>query len=214
MLVVLTVPALAQDGGDSKKNELGLTIGAEVIPQQSFRFGTPATNLANVKPGSSVVFGFNYARRLRTGQKAALYLEFPIFAGPSHALSYKFAPVPVSPAPVPTSLATLYITPSFRVNFKPENRVSPWLSFGGGYAFYEGSEKVGGGISNPDRNTHTGVLQFGGGLDLRTPIKVVKPIGLRAEVRDFHTFDSLNYGLGRAGGQDNLIFAGGLILKF
>lgn len=224
LFLTLSLIAAAAEDPDNKKNELGLTIGAEVVPGRDFQnilVAAPAVARVGAKPGSSVVFGFNYARRIKSAQKAALYLEVPIFAGPSHSIAYNFSPTPSFPTPVSTSLATLYVTPSLRVKFRPEGRVSPWLSAGGGYAFYEASERLTllfgptpSVISNPRRNTHTGALQFGGGVDFKTPIKVVTPIHLRAEIRDFHTFESVNFGPGRAGSQDNLVFAGGIILKF
>src|SRR6266852_2080514 len=40
---------------------------------------------------------------------------------------------------------------------------------------------------NTTRGTSGGAVQFGGGVDVRTPIKVLFPIGLRAEVRDLYT---------------------------
>jgi hypothetical protein len=52
-------------------------------------------------------------------------------------------------------------------------------------------------------------------VDIRTPIKVFWPIGLRGEVRDFYTFDTLDFTAPiRNNRQHNVIVSGGFILKF
>ena len=60
-----------------EKNELGLLLGAEVIPQ--------ATISSNQKLsfGRSIAYSVDYARRLSRGN-TALLLQFPFAAAPSH----------------------------------------------------------------------------------------------------------------------------------
>jgi len=60
-----------------EKNELGLLLGAEVIPQ--------ATTSSNQKLsfGRSIAYSVDYARRLSRGN-TALLLQFPFAAAPSH----------------------------------------------------------------------------------------------------------------------------------
>jgi len=139
-----------------------------------------------------------------------LFLEFPAFAAPSHSVSNASGAIPATPV----SLATFYITPSLRVNFKRQSRISPWVSFGGGYGLYEGSEKLANGVTNPDRFTSTGTLQWGGGVDVKTPLKVVFPIHLRLEARDFYTFDSLNFNTGGTTDQHNVNVSAGLVFRW
>jgi hypothetical protein len=80
---------------------------------------------------------------------------------------------------------------------------------------FEGSEKLQNGLDNPDRFTNTGALQLGGGVDIRTPIKVFRLIGLRGEVRDFYSFDTLDFATPiRGAHQHNVIVSGGFIVKF
>ncbi len=209
ILAMIALPALAQDADDESKNELGLTIGAEIIPGNSFVPTTlvPGPSPATLNFSKSVVFGFNYARRLKSTENIALYLEIPFAAAPSHAVAS-------NRTDVPTSQATLYITPSLRVNFARKSRLSPWLSFGGGYGLYEGSELLGNGAPNPDRFASVGTLQFGGGLDVRTGVKILVPVNLRFEVRDFYTLSTQNFIAGRPEGQHNVFVGGGLILRF
>jgi hypothetical protein len=193
----------AADIQSEDRNELGLTIGGEFIPDV-------AANGTQLSFSSSVVFGVNYARRLAGTDNTALFLEFPVVAAPSHSVQ----PTSASPTPVPTSLATLYITPALRVNFARASAISPWFSFGGGYGLYEGSELLSNGAQNPDRFASVGTLQWGGGVDVRTPVKVIFPINLRLEVRDFDTLDSLNFNTGRGTSQHNVSVGGGLLLRW
>ena len=166
MIVILLfgVSAVAQD---DKKNEVGLLLGIEFVPDNTLAAapGGPLTF------GKSEVFQVNFARRLFRGEKAALWLELPALAGPSHTIRA------ANPA-TPVSVATFYLTPSLRVNFVPRARVSPWLSFGGGYSLYETSEAFASSAANPNRLTNTAALQFGGGVDVRTPYRVLVPVNL------------------------------------
>jgi hypothetical protein len=50
---------------------------------------------------------------------------------------------------------------------------------------------------------------------VRTGIKVWKPIGLRVEVRDFYSFDTLDFTTPiRENRQNNVIVSGGFIVRF
>jgi hypothetical protein len=186
-----------------ENNQLGFMLGAEFIPDQS----TATAPSVPVELGNSEVFQLNFAHRL-AGTHSQLWLEFPAAAGPSHSVHSNNLVTPVS-------LATFYVTPSLRVNFAAQRKFSPWLSFGGGYALFEGSERLRNGQDNPDRFTNTGALQFGGGVDIRTPLKVLKPIGLRAELRDFYSLDTPRFITAiREDRQHNVIVSGGFILRF
>ncbi|MBI2681764.1 MAG: hypothetical protein HYX26_00840 [Acidobacteriales bacterium] len=206
MFVLLSAAAFAQNDGDDKKNELGLTIGAEIVPSVE-------ANGTRLDFSSSVVFGVDYARRLKAGKNIALYLEVPFVAAPSHSVTAGTTILPPLPA-TPTSLATLFVTPGLRVKFARKSAFSPWVSFGGGYGLYEGSERLSNGAVNPDRFSSVGTLQWGGGVDIKTPLKILFPITLRGEVRDFYTLDSLNFNTGRGTGQHNVFVGGGIVLKF
>jgi hypothetical protein len=184
-------------------NQLGLMIGVELIPDNS----TATTPSVPVEISNSEVFQLNFAHRL-AGVNTQLWFEVPAAAAPSHT-------VRSSNLNTPNSLATFYATPSFRVNFAAQRTFSPWLSIGGGYTLFEGSDRLRNGLDNVPGNTSTAALQFGGGVDIRTPIKVLKPIGLRGEVRDFYSFDTLDFTTPvRDDHQHNVIISGGFILRF
>jgi len=209
-LIIATIFAFAlaaqaqKNNDDNRKNELGFTIGGEAIPDTSTR----TVPSAPINIGSSIAYQLHYARRLWKGNKASLFFEVPAVAAPSHDVSSTNAATPVS-------LATFYVTPSLRLNLRPAARLSPWLSFGGGYGLYEGSERFGNGLTNPNRFSGTGALQWGAGADFRTPLKIIFPISLRGEIRDFYTLDTLNFNnpLTRTT-QHNVVAGGGLFWRF
>jgi hypothetical protein len=203
MIVILFSSCSVWAQAKEENNQLGLMLGTEFITDNS----TATTPSVPVNIGNSEVFQLNFAHRL-AGTDTQLWLEIPAAAGPSHSVN----PVDLN---TPNNLATFYATPSFRVNFAAQRTFSPWLSFGGGYALFEGSESLRNGVENPDRYTNTGALQFGGGMDIRTPLKILTPIGLRAEVRDFYSLDTPRFITPvRDDHQHNVIVSGGFILRF
>ena len=78
--------------------------------------------------------------------------------------------------------------------------------------FDESAQRIDG--AHNAHGTHGGAAQFGGGVDIRTPIRVLFPIGVRLELRDLYS-SKPNYHLDTGGGlQHNLVFSGGLVLRF
>ncbi len=196
-MLMAAVAALAQD--DLKKNELGLLLGVTFVPDRTVSTILPDPR---VDVGNALTFQATYARHLTGKGKAALYLEIPFVASPN-------ADIRNSDPAAADAVAALFITPGLRVKFNPAGKLSPWLSLGGGYAQFE--EGYTGGPANT--RTHRGALQFGGGLDVDTGVKILAPIALRGEVRDFYT-GSPRYGFPVNGGQHNVVVSGGFVLKF
>jgi hypothetical protein len=114
MMLWMCCLSLAQE-----KNELGLLLGAEFIPRAA------TASKQKLSFGRSIAYSVDYARRL-SGGVAALLLEFPFAAAPSHKVeSAQLYAI--------SSLATLFVTPSFRARVcEPCARI-PWLSGGFGY---------------------------------------------------------------------------------
>ncbi len=197
-LFALSLPAWTQS---DTKNDLGLLLGGGFVPQRTTAGG------ADINFGASIAFSADYARRLKGG-KTSLYVEFPFVAEPSNS---------VRSADVNSivSLATIFVVPSLRVKFASNAVVSPWLSGGVGYGLWEGSEFYGNGTRNPSRYQSTGAAQFGGGVDIRTPVKVLFPISLRGEVRDYYSVSNPSFGTPvQGGGQHNVVVSGGMVLHF
>jgi hypothetical protein len=187
--------------GQETKNETGFLLGSEQIPGSTTTAGVP------LSVGGSVAFTFDYARRLK-GERTALFVEIPFAAAPSHRGGS-------SQPGTATSLATLYAVPSLRLQAFANRRFSPWLSGGFGYGWLETSALLNNGAPNPAINRNTGTAQFGGGVDIRTPLHPLFPISLRAELRDYYAVDAASYGASlRQQGQHDIIPAGGFVIHF
>ena len=185
--------SFAQEG----KNELGLLLGAEFIPRPA------TTSNQKLSFGRSVAYFVDYARRLSSGN-TALLLEFPFAAGPSHR-------VESAQLNAITSLATLLVMPSLRAQFVSHAPVSPWLSGGFGYRLYEGSSALQNAVANAEIHRNVATAQFGGGIDVRTRVKLLFPIGLRGEFRGFYTLGNPSFGVPvQRSEQHNLVVSGGL----
>jgi hypothetical protein len=183
------------------KNETGFLLGSEQIPASTTTSGVP------LSVGGSVAFSFDYARRLK-GEHTVLFAEIPFAAAPSHRGGS-------SQPGTATSLATLYVVPSLRLHAFADRRFSPWVSGGFGFGWLETSALLNNGAPNPEINRYTGTAQFGGGVDIRTPLQIVFPISLRTELRDYYTIDAANYGTSlRQQGQHDLVPAGGFVIHF
>ena len=198
LLALTVMSAQAEDA----KNELGLLLGATRTPSIAI-----AVSGGSIEVGAGLTFQLTYARRLSDNGHLAWYLECP-------ALAIPLQDVKSSIGATPKNYDSFFVAPSLRLKFGRQKSIAPWLSAGGGYALFDESAKRRDGTHNFTRGTSTGTLQFGGGIDVRTPIKVLFPIGLRGEVRDFYSGKPA-YNVGTDGGlQHNVVFSGGLVLTF
>lgn len=193
------VPAIAQD---EAHNQLGLTLGAAFIPDLT------TTGGADIDFSNSLVFGVTYARRMTHGS-TSLYFEIPGRAAGSHRVESR-------DANVVRNLATAFITPGLRANFRADSAVSPWISAGLGWGLYEtAQDRQDRTAFTGDRFTHTTAIQVGGGVDLETPLRLLVPIGFRLELRDFYTLDTPDYGSAVDNGRrHNVMFAGGFTVSW
>jgi hypothetical protein len=195
----------------AQTNDVGFSIGA-ILPPDPGATATLAPPLStNISFGAGLTFEANYARTILERKSFALEAEFPLLAVPSEDVGSKFA------RNVPGNFASLFITPSLRVRFRPQHRLSPWASIGGGYARYAESSSRQDGTANPyPRGTNTGALQYGVGADYRIgniPRPISLPISLRAEARNLYSGDpSLNIqdGVGR----NHPFVTGGFVVHF
>jgi len=133
--------------------------------------------------------------RLVNAKVASLHLEVPFAGVPNQSVSLS------NGIDISTShLSSVFITPSIKAKLLPGAPVSPWASVGGGWAHY----------SFPGGDTNKGALQFGGGVDIKSPFP---HFGFRAEVRDFlsgHPGFGTESGLSR----HNVLVGGGLVVHF
>jgi hypothetical protein len=201
LLLSVSLSAAAQD---DTKNELGLLLGAVLRPDANAV--APVTGRIDVKQG--LTYQANYARKLGSPSGIAFHLEFPFVATPS-------ADVSSTIGSVPRNYASIFVTPAVRFTFAPDSTVRPWVSVGGGYGrFDESSTRVDQNENTGPRGKNTGALQFGGGVDIKSPFRVLVPFSFRGEVRDFYSSTPLlNIDL-ESDRQHNVIVSGGIIIHF
>jgi hypothetical protein len=149
-----------------EKSELGLLLGAEFIPK--------AISISDQKLvfSRSIAYSVDYASWLSSGN-TGLLLEFPFAAARSHKVQT------AQPNAI-TSLATLFVAPSMRVQFASHTLASPWLSGGFGYGLYEGSSVLQNGVPNREAHRSVATAQFGDGIDIRTPSSYYSRLGSEA----------------------------------
>ena len=185
----------------AQKNELSFTVGGLHTSDQTLGANVCPINFVcnpiSITMDSGVAFEGAFVRRIISFHLASLDMDIPLVGSPSRGVHFGG-----SPSGAPTS--SLYFTPSARVTFLPSKAVSPFATLGGGLAYYSFQ---GGSSTN-------GALQFGGGLDFKTPLP---HLGLKVQVRDFY-----------AGGatkssslvpvtpdhQHNIFAGGGVVLRF
>ena len=71
------------------------------------------------------------------------------------------------------------------------------------------------GVANREIRRNVATVQFGAGIDVRTQLKLLFPIGFRGEFRHFYTLGNPSFGvLVQRSEQHNLVIAGGLVVYF
>ena len=136
------------------------------------------------------------------GGSANLSIEVPFIASNAFTI--------ITPGgSLPLEYASLYLTPGARVTVMPGAPLSVFGSIGGGYARYSESKLRADRSANPDqRDTNTGALQFGAGVDVRG----FRWLGFRGEVRDIYT-GARNFSIPVPGPRvHNVIVSGGLVI--
>jgi hypothetical protein len=196
--VVAFVALLGLNARAQSKNEVGLLLGGSIVP----------TSVANLNIRSGLAYQATYAHRFTSRGGIGLGLEVPFVALPSQDVQS------ASPSS-PRNYASLFVTPGLRLTLAPSARVSPWASVGGGYARFAESTTLATGAANSFKaGTNKGALQYGGGADFKTPLKILVPLALRVEVRDFYTGQPRLNVARTTIGQHNVIVSGGLVVRF
>jgi hypothetical protein len=207
-VTLMTLLSAAAYGQEDKNNEIGFLLGRMMTPSHTAVAALPR----GIDIGAGTALQATYARRLRKGGAASLYLEVPFVATPMQKIT-------AGPAANTANYASLFVTPSLRVKLAPDRVLAPWFSVGGGYGLFEESGSVfGPGLPNrapDDTLTHTGVLQIGGGVDVQPRLKLLfLDIGFRGEVRDFYSgAPDLNVPV-RDTRQHNVVVSGGFVIHF
>ena len=128
------------------------------------------------------------AHRIAGFHAASLSIELPVLGIPNRGTNISNV-----------SFSTVAVTPALRLSFAPKSSISPYISAGGGIVHFGG---------DASSVTH-GAGRFGGGLDFKTP---VPHLGVRFEVKDLITpWPSV---FPKSGVMNNVLFGGGVLLKF
>jgi hypothetical protein len=144
---------------------------------------------------SKLTYEAGFARRLFDFRPGALSLE----------LNAAGFPVSLNGNP-----AAVFVVPGARFNFLPRSRVSPFATAGVGLAH----------LSISSSSTNAAAFQFGGGADVKTPIRF---LNLRAEVRDFQATGSgfannITSGFpgvtAKGSSRNHLLVGGGAVFRF
>jgi hypothetical protein len=191
LFAIFLSPLLAQ------RSELGLTLGRFMSLDRTASGG-------NLEIGSGTALQADYGYRLVDGDGVALLVYVHFLASPQRK-------VESSNLLATRDIASLYLTPGFRVKLAPDSRISPWAEIGGGYGQYEHSTtRLDGQPNQAPRRLHRGVLEFGGGVD----VKVIRFFSLRGEIRDYFSGSPSFNVLTSRGGQHNVVLGGGFVLRF
>jgi opacity protein-like surface antigen len=168
--VVLTASALGQD----EKNEIGGTFGHTIISDQGIKAAIPDPTIHSGKGWS---FDVEYSRRFLVSPLYSLSAEVVGMFNPDEDLNAGGSQYAV----VPANYKQFFVTPAARANLFPTTAISPWVSFGAGFAHFSQASTLDYGGTNPGKATTSAVMEAGLGLDVR----IKRRIYVRAEVRDF-----------------------------
>ena len=198
-LVLLFLSLLPAAAAADYKNEVGLLLGGIRTPNRSIVPGP-----GSIEASTGIAFQATYARLLKQTERVGIYFEVPFVASPLQDVSSANTAVPLN-------YASLFVTPGVKFKFRPQQKVSPFFAVGGGFARFDESEDLVTNLPNPGpRGTSTGVLQFGGGFD----VKVFSRISLRGEVRDFYSGRPQFNVSTESDRQHNVVFSGGFVVHF
>src|ERR1700730_8275336 len=186
----------------AQKNELSGSLGRTLISHQTIP-GAPSFD-PFLRFGKGYSFEINYARHVANAGPLSLYLEVPFVANPDVDLH-------AAQNVIPEQFSSYFVTPAARLSIFSDQAVSPWISFGGGFAHFGESSTLEFGGSNPGKKgTTTGVLQAGVGLDVR----IFHRFSLRGEGRDFRSgVPQLNVNIGKSR-QRNIFVGIGVVWHF
>lgn len=190
------IPSTSDEG-----QEFALTIG-------SLSGTSPSAVGGPLALGSGLVIEGDFANKLRTMKWANLYWEAAGLINPFRHLSG-------TPGAATSEIRSVYVMPGARLQFTPNDVLSPWISVDGGLAIYDARStsvsggQTGGGTGTDGGGNATGAAGFGAGVD----IKAGKKYLIRGDVRGIYS-GSPNFGVPTPGGQFNFIIGGGFVWRF
>ena len=200
--ILVSLAGLISAASAQEKHELTGLIGRTIVSDHAVT-GT-STPGALLTSGAGLSFEVNYGRRLLDLGLVGLTAEVPLVANVNENVHYNLDLVP-------KNYKSFFVTPALRANLFPGSGLSPWVSVGGGFGYFNENSALEFGGANPGKSgTTTGVFQVGGGLD----VKLLSRLSLRGEVRDFFSgVPQLNLDIGKSR-QHNFFVGAGVIFHF
>lgn len=184
---------------NAQKTEVAVTFGGALSPDakgpigcgEAIQCNIPPGTIGNLAIGPGVSWQASLGYRVANFSAAALYVELPLAGSPSRA----------QPGFIGNEFSSLFFTPGVQLKFVPSRFMSPFASVGGGLAHFN---------DNFGSSGNSGAFQIGGGVDFRTPLRV---LGVRAEARDFVTGHPAPFA-GFTSHLQHLFVGGGVVIKF
>jgi hypothetical protein len=187
----------------AQKADAAFVVGGSFVSDSKVVFTTSPSFTNSFQTGHHIFLEGALGVRVFDAKAASLHIELPIAAIPSQKLTFSNSTTAFD------HLSTVFITPGFRLKIAPSAPITPWVSVGGGWAHYSADFAP---------TTNKGAIQYGGGLDFRTPLPHLR---IRGEVRDFVTGDPNLFqatfppGTGQPGiHRHNVLLGGGVVLTF
>ncbi len=203
LAVLLFLLSLSSAYSLAQKADASFVVGGSFVSDSKVVFTTSPSFTNSIQTSHHVFLEGALGVRVFNAQVAAFYMELPIAAVPSQKVTFSNATTAFD------HVSSVFITPGFRLKLAPGAPIAPWVSVGGGWAHYSADFAP---------TTNKGAIQYGGGLDFRTPVPHLR---MRGEVRDFVTGDPNLFqatfppGTGQPGiHRHNVLVGGGVVLTF
>src|SRR6185312_3701995 len=151
-MLVFAVSCFAQ------KNEVNMVVGNTWSLRSNTTFSSStASRTLSLGGDSNLSYDFGFARRLGSFKTVDFSVGFNAAGFPAH---------------MQTQFASVFVVPTAKFTFFPRSRISPFFDTGVGFVH----------LSRNGNGTNGAAYQFGGGFDVRTPVRF---LSFRAETRDF-----------------------------
>src|SRR5260370_14564862 len=172
-VLAVTMCCLGSSAADQDElNQLTGIIGRTFISDQGIKGGIPPNKL--IRSGKGLTFEVNYSRRLFGTSIYSLSGEIPAVFNLDEDIN--------SGNLTPSDYKQIFVAPSARVNLFPVTAVSPWVSFGGGFAPFSPNKNLIFFGKNPGGSSPTRLIQGGAGREVGAFYHPFRPFSFRRPV--------------------------------
>lgn len=183
----------------AQENEIAVLVGGIKTGDKGLQSTQPIRAAFN----GAVAYEAAYAHRLVNGTLASLHFELVIAGAPKTG-------VESTALLLPRNYSSLFFAPGLKLKLFPGG-LSPYVAAGVGGSRYKASDTaLGGQATTGDKTDTSWVFNYGGGVDIR----LIGPVGVRGEVRDFITGTPRFSAPFFEERQHNVFAAAGIVLSF